>query len=388
MNIIYRFSIIAISMILSSSIMKAQYTVEEIYQLIEQNNTSLRAAADRTEASKQEAKVGTSLDDPEVGFDYLWGKPGTIGHRKDINVSQSFDIATIFGFRKRLANTKQELLDLELSQQRLELREEALDLLIQITYYNKALKLYNTRLERGKSMLNASEKRLQSGDASKLEVNRVRLSFAEFEAQASRFETEREILLLKLQTLCGGTEVNYTSEDYMELSIGTDITLRSLQEAKSSQQQLAAENELRATKSETMPSIKAGYMAELTDDEKWNGVTFGLSIPLWNNRHNVKRAKLQLQSAKSDAVDAAYQLEQASATQKLLVERNRQIAQKMQQNMAKTSSETLLAKALEEGEISLVEYTVEVSDLFDSQISMLEAERDYHDARLHLLILE
>lgn len=388
MNTLHRLSLVIVALLMGGSLANAQYTAEDIYRLIEENNTGLKAARDRNEVSKQETKVGTSLEDPEVGFDYLWGKPGTIGHRKDINVSQSFDIATIFGFKKRLANNQQELLDLELQQQRLELREEALDLLLQLTYYNKALKLYQTRLEREKNMVAASEKRLASGDASKLEVNRVRLSFAEFEAEASRFETEREMLLLKLKGLCGGEEVNYESDDYTVLSIGTDVTLRSLQEARSNQQQLAAENELKATRSETMPSIKAGYMAELTDDEKWNGVTFGLSIPLWNNRHKVKRAKLQLQSAKSDAVDAAYQLEQATAQQKLLVERNWQIARKMQENMAKTSSETLLAKALKEGEISLIEYTVEVSDLFDSQISMLEAERDYHDARLHLLIIE
>ena len=287
-----------------------------------------------------------------------------------------------------MANSQKELLELELQQKRVETRLEAMDLLAQITYYNQALAIYDERLQQEKQLADSYEKRLAAGDANKLEANRARLSLADVEADAAKFHTERDILMLQLQTLCGGAEVSYNGTDYLALNIAPEVSLKALQEAQNNQQQLVAEHELKTTKAQSMPSLSAGYMAELTDDEKWNGVTIGLSIPLWNNRHNLKRARLQVESARSEAVDAAYQLEQAAAAQRLRTERYHDIAQKMQQKLANASSTALLRKALDEGEISLVEYTIENSDLFDLRIKALEAERDYQEAKIYCSAFE
>ena len=197
----------------------AQNTVEEILRLVEQNNKTLKAAADKTEAAKQEAMLETSLDDPELGFDYLWGKPGMIGKRKDVNVNQTFDLATVFGYRKRLAKSQKELLDLELQQQQLETRLETIDLLVQLTYYNQALALYDERLTQEQQLANSYEKRLAAGDANKLEANRARLSLAEVEADAAKVRTERDLLLIQLKTLCGDENVSYSGIDYLALNI-------------------------------------------------------------------------------------------------------------------------------------------------------------------------
>lgn len=365
----------------------AQVSVDEILRLVEQNNTTLKAASDKTEAAKQEVMMETSLEDPEIGFDYLWGKPGMIGKRKDINVNQTFDLATVFGYRKRLAKSQKELLELELQQKQLETRLEAMDLLVQITYYNQALAIYEERLQQEKQLAASYEKRLAAGDANKLEANRARLSLVEIESETEKVKMERDLLMLQLQTLCGGTEIMYNNTDYNAINLASGMSLKALQEAQSSQQERVAENDLKTARAQSMPSITAGYMAELTDDEKWNGVTIGVSIPLWSNRHNMKRARLSLQSARSEAADASYKLEQFAASQRLRTERYHDIAQKMQQKLANASSTTLLRKALDEGEISLVEYTIESSDLFDLRVKTLEAERDFQQAKLLLSAL-
>ena len=365
----------------------AQVSVDEILLLVEQNNTTLKAASDKTEAAKQEVMMETSLEDPEIGFDYLWGKPGMIGKRKDINVNQTFDLATVFGYRKRLAKSQKELLELELQQKQLETRLEAMDLLVQITYYNQALAIYEERLQQEKQLAASYEKRLAAGDANKLEANRARLSLVEIESETEKVKMERDLLMLQLQTLCGGMEIIYNNTDYNAINVASSMSLKALQDAQNSQQERVAENDLKTARAQSMPSITAGYMAELTDDEKWNGVTIGVSIPLWSNRHNMKRARLSLQSARSEAADASYKLEQFAASQRLRTERYHDIAQKMQQKLANASSTTLLRKALDEGEISLVEYTIESSDLFDLRVKTLEAERDFQQAKLLLSAL-
>lgn len=365
----------------------AQVSVDEILLLVEQNNTTLKAASDKTETAKQEVMMETSLEDPEIGFDYLWGKPGMIGKRKDINVNQTFDLATVFGYRKRLAKSQKELLELELQQKQLETRLEAMDLLVQITYYNQALAIYEERLQQEKQLAASYEKRLAAGDANKLEANRARLSLVEIESETEKVKMERDLLMLQLQTLCGGMEIIYNNTDYNAINVASSMSLKALQDAQNSQQERVAENDLKTARAQSMPSITAGYMAELTDDEKWNGVTIGVSIPLWSNRHNMKRARLSLQSARSEAADASYKLEQFAASQRLRTERYHDIAQKMQQKLANASSTTLLRKALDEGEISLVEYTIESSDLFDLRVKTLEAERDFQQAKLLLSAL-
>ena len=65
-----------------TTLVSAQTSVQEILSMVEQNNKTLKAASDKTETEKQTLMVGTSLDNPEFGFDYLWGKPGMIGKRR------------------------------------------------------------------------------------------------------------------------------------------------------------------------------------------------------------------------------------------------------------------------------------------------------------------
>lgn len=378
-------SIIVLSAFLSA---KAQNSVEQILQLVTLNNTSLRAASDRTEAAKQEARMETSLADPELGFDYLWGAPGQIGHRKDVNITQSLDLATLFGYRRKLARSQQELLDLELQQQQIAKQLEALDLLVQLTCLNQSLALTEERLTQERLLADAYEKRLQAGDANKLEVNRMRLSVADIEADAERLHTERDLLRLDLQTLCADSTIDYQATDYQPLLSLPGFSLRALQQAQIAQQQTVADADLSAARAQSLPTLTAGYMAELTDDEKWRGITVGLSIPLWNNRTNLRRARLQQQSARSEAADAAYQLEQATTAQRLRTERYQHIAQHLEQQLQHASPTALLRKALDEGEISLIEYTLECADLFDLRLKALEAERDYQQARLQYEALQ
>ncbi len=98
----------------------------------------------------------------------------------------------------------------------------------------------------------------------------------------------------------------------------------------------------------------------------------------------MRRAKLRLQSARSETSDITFQLEQATQSQRLRTERYHEIALRLKQQLDAAGSEPLLRKALLEGEISLVDYTVEVAGIFALRMKALEAERDYQQARLLL----
>lgn len=84
----------------------AQQTIDAVLQQIERNNTTLEALRKQTEADKLQNKTGITLPDPEVRSTICTGRSSSIGNRKDFGVTQSFDIATIAGSRRRVADAQ------------------------------------------------------------------------------------------------------------------------------------------------------------------------------------------------------------------------------------------------------------------------------------------
>ena len=101
--------------------LSAQITVDSVLSAIEKNNTSLSAMRKSTEAEKIRNQTGIYLQNPEAGFNYLWGYPAAIGNRTDISIKQSFDFPTAYGYRRQIADTRNFQSDLEYQQQRKEI---------------------------------------------------------------------------------------------------------------------------------------------------------------------------------------------------------------------------------------------------------------------------
>src|SRR5210317_2522467 len=98
-------SIISV-IILSSGLLIAQEGYELVLAEILKNNTSLEAYRQQAKADKLDSKVGIYLQNPEIGFNYLWGSPAEIHNRTDINVMQSFDFPTSYSHRKKISDIR------------------------------------------------------------------------------------------------------------------------------------------------------------------------------------------------------------------------------------------------------------------------------------------
>ena len=92
--------------LLFAGVISAQQQFSTILDEIEQNNTTLEALRQKAEARQLESHTGIYLENPEFGFNYLWGKPGEVGKRTDINVVQSFDFPTAYKYRSNIADLK------------------------------------------------------------------------------------------------------------------------------------------------------------------------------------------------------------------------------------------------------------------------------------------
>lgn len=369
--------IITLLLLLGLCLMSKAQGVADILSNVETNNLTLKALRDKQAADKLDNLTGINLSNPNVEYNYFIGSPSEIGNRYDIIFNQSFDYATVFGYRKRLARSRNELLDIEYEQQKLSVIQQAKMLLVELIYTNAATAVYEQRLASVVRLQEKLRKAVAEGEETKLSLAKAELEAASATADISLMQTERTSLLSQLQTLNGGAPLALADTTYPDWSTLSTPSLLALFNAQHSAEAKVSEQEIKHARAEGMPELTAGYISELTRDEKFRGVSVGISIPLWSNHNNVKRAKARSIAQASAANDVLFQLQ---SQRDALTQRCAQLST-LSQNLAASlnfnESLALLNKALYEGEISLIEYLPEQKAIYDTQIKVLETEKTY-----------
>lgn len=391
---IYRIIIIAVCM-LAGGTLSAQERMEEMLASIEKNNATLRALREEAEAQKLGNKTGIYLPGPDVEFNYLWGTPGSIGNRNDINVSQSFDIATLSGMKNRLADNKNLLVDLQYKADRLKILLEAKQYALDLIYYNALKKELALRLQHAETVAAAYTERLEQGDANLLEYNKSQLNLSTVRGELSRVEVERGAILSGLRRLNGGMEIRYDASRYGVEILPADFEGWFVSAAQKNpvleyvkEQVEAGKKEVKLSKVMGLPTFSAGYMREKTLGQAYQGISVGVSIPLWENKNRVKQARATVVAAEA----RQYETKQQFYDQlQILYQRARgleQTAATYRESLSALNNTELLTKALNAGEISLLDYILEIGLYYDTVNQALSAERDYRKALADLSSVE
>ena len=383
--------IIPIAVLALAGPVAAQQPIDAVLQQIERNNTTLEALRKQTEADKLQNKTGITLPDPEVSFDYLWGDPSSIGNRKDFGVSQSFDIATIAGSRRRVADAQNGLLDVEYRAGRMAVLLEAKQACIQLIYYNALKAELEQRLAHAQAVADFYDRQLADGNANRLEVNKARLSLSAAQGELRRNEVERANLLSELQRLNGGEPIAFDQAVYAQPVLPQDFEAW-YDEAAAANPALAyarqnvelKRREMKLGKLSGLPQISAGYMSELVPESNFRGITLGLSVPLWSNRNRVKQAKAAVVAAEVQQKDATVQFYERLRNQYDRTLGLQRTAGEYRKALAELDNTQLLRRALDAGEISLLDYIVELGLYYTTVDEALAAERDYELALTEL----
>jgi hypothetical protein len=127
-----------------------------------------------------------------------------------------------------------------------------------------------------------------------------------------------------------------------------------------------------------LPKISAGYMSEKILTEQFQGVTLGLSIPLWENKNSVRQVKARILANQEAENDAQIRFRNELEALYKKAQRLKEIADEYKQNEFAYNTLTLLKKALDAGEISLINYILELGIYYDWLNNRLETERDLH----------
>jgi outer membrane protein TolC len=387
--------IINLLAILANVSLFAQNSINTVMTSIEENNTTLNALRESAEAQKLENKTGIYLSNPEVGFNYLWGNPNDIGKRTDFSVTQTFDIPTITGMKNRVANERNNLVEWQYKADRMNILLEAKQYCIELIYYNALMNELDMRLEHAETIAAGYKERMDRGDANVLEYNKVRLNLSTVQGEISRIEVERKALIEQLKRLNGGNDISFNDNQFAEADFPPNFDDWYIQAEEKNPVLAYVRQEIEVSKKQVslskaigLPAFSAGYMSEKVVGQRYQGISVGISIPLWENKNRVKQAKAALRAAESREIDSKQQF-----YRQLQILYNRILGLKIaadtyRKSLEVANSSDLLKKALDAGEISLLDYLLEIGLYYNTVNQALEAERDYQKAYAELSAIE
>lgn len=362
----------------------AQDIYKNVLQSVEEGSTTLRALHEQALARKAENHTGLTPADPEVEFGYLWAHPSAGGNRKDVAFSQQFDFPTVYVERAKLAGALDRTSELDYLQQRQQLLLQAKQTCVELVYQNALCRLYGQQTEWARQTAEACKRMLDGGETGKIEYNKAALNLTEMESQLREAQVTRQQLLVTLSAMAGGKDITFDLADYpAPLSLPTDFEAWFAQAASASPalqylgaQVEASRRQVRVARAQGLPKFSVGYTGELVPSQNYNGVSVGMSIPLWENKGKVRQARAEASAAQLAAQDARVQY----YTQlRGLYEQARQQKQgiaAVEASLGTNDHEAMLRRAYEGGEITLLTYLMENAYYLSVRTRQLEAKRD------------
>lgn len=359
----------------------AQISVDSLLSMVERNNTTLSALRKSVEAEKLGNQTGLYLQNPEAGYNYLWGGRDAIGNRTDINIKQSFDFPTAYRYRRQIADSRNLQAELEYKKQRVDILLRARLIFVDLIYANAEIEENGKRLAHAQDLADAFQRLYEKGDVSILEHNKAQLNLLNYRKVVEMLTIERNAVLKQLSVLNGGITIDLTQSYLPSRVLPTDfdqwysrveqinpelLWLKQEVEVSMKQQKL--------NQAQSFPKASAGYMSENLSGEHFQGVTVGVSIPLWENKNKLKYARAQTIAIQGMELDSKLQFynqlklqhDKAASLQKMAVE-YRQLLESSQNPM-------LLKKALDKGEINLINYLMELSFTYQAIDKLLKSE--------------
>lgn len=364
---------------------RAQTSMEEILRSIETNNKDLQANRQLTVSKKLEAKLDNNLADPSVSYSHQYGNKEGMGMQGELVASQSFDFPSLYVQRNKLAKAMGTSFERQGDEFRQQILLQAKELCLDLVFLNQQKNLLEQRLRNAEQLASLYKMRLDNGDANILETNKIDLELLNTKNEARMNESARVAKLQELAALNGGIAIDFTDtaytrtetllsfEDLKQEAIPANRQLLALQSEKT-----VALRQVSVSKSQGLPGFEVGYrLNTATGGDRFNGFVVGVNIPLFSNRNNVKQAKaqtlytdMQLESATITVENELFRLYNQALTLCTSIEEYQKV-------LKSQNSVALLNKAIQAGQISMIEYFVDITTLYQSIQNYMQLQNEY-----------
>lgn len=361
----------------------AAQDMESVLESVERNNVQLQSLRAANDAAKLETKMQNNLGDPSIEYSPFWAK-GTDGiSSSELVVSYGFDFPTQYVSRSRAGKLQRSAIDGQYQVERRNVLLQAKKLCLDIVFLSRKRELLSDRLGNADELLSVFNRRFSEGDASAIELNKIRMEKMDVAAALVQVETDLQTTMASLRTMNGGLPVQFDAMEYPRTMPVTDFetfrdTLMAAElELKASEADVrAAEQEIRVNRQNWLPQLQVGYRRNTALSEASNGFIVGASFPLFSNRY-----KSRIANARHTASQYRFNQVQIETEARIRTEYDEMM--RLQEALGiydvALMEETLemLGKAVEAGQLSVIEYYTEADSIYSKLLSLSEMENTY-----------
>lgn len=368
--------------------MIAQNTIESIAREVVSNNLIIQALSLENQVRSLENKQGLFPEDPELSYGYLWGSPSLIGNRTDLNVTQRIKFPNYYSKKNKLNNLSLASDEKQVEIQTNQVLFELLDLLLDLSYIEKAKLALNERIEGLKQVLDLSEKKTKIGETNRMETEKIQLLLDSYVQDLGLILTEKRILEMQLKKLNGNKALGGGRPSFSDFEFLKNLLPERDSFASSPNYQMAmlntekAVSEINLAKNDRLPDLMFGYLSEEINGEKLAGLEMGLSIPIWGKSNKIKQARLQKDMYDKKLLITKQLIQSEWDIYSEKASRSLEIKTNLANSLENMKTKYLLRKSYELGEISLHEYLLELPFFYGVEDRVLEANRMYYKSLL------
>lgn len=365
---------------------------ERVLREIEQNNKELQAFQAFIKSQQLEFRTTNNLPDPQVSAFYLPFGTHSTSDYTEFQISQSLEFPSVYPARKNLTELQGERLMLEYNRLRQAILLPAKKYYLELIYLYKQKDLEQSRTQQARRIFNQVQELYEKEQLGILELNKAKVAWMQDQFVVDQIENEIRNTFILLQKLNGGKAVDFDQAEYTaEPGLAPLDTLWQEKTAIDPELKVLEGNEavalqqIKLSRNKILPNLTAGYNYQGLLGVNYSGVYGGLSIPLWNSRNKIKAAKAQYQYQQSHKqavgteVYALFQ-EQYNQYQLMLLK-----FREYESTLEGLNSESLLFQAYQLGEISFMEYYVELQFYRQAYNKMLQMEKELNQLKAELL---
>ena len=357
--------------------------IQGILRTVEQNNIDLQALRQLNRAAGLDVEFQNMLTDPTVEYSpFFQNGVGGVASSEFI-LRQSFDFPTLYLARNKSTDIWIETLELQYQGARQDILLQAKQLCLDLIYQNQVLELLQRRMKNAESLRELSNKRLEKGAGTLLDVNKVKMELMKIQSETVQAETARQNALESLRILNGNQAIEFDSVKYeftepaeddsslYNRIVAEDYGIRTTQSAE----RVAYQN-VKISKQGWLPKLDLGYRRNTSMDEESNGFLVGISIPLFSPRNRIKAAQAQYEAARLQGEQARI-LAESQSRSRINEMRQLQSALDVYDPELMNQMLELLRSSLEKGEISMIDYYTEADGVYQNLQNYMNLSRQY-----------
>lgn len=377
-------SILTLFILAAAILPSTAQTLDHILSSIESNNNELKALRKDHEAADADRRADNRPGGPSVEYSPFWQKNVSGLSSSELIVSQEFDFPTLYASRSKTAEAEAEALDLRYLEARRELLLVAKLGCIELVKLRRARKLMEQRLEYARSVTALVDKMASDGNATALDINKVRMEQMSLQGAAEINAGEQLAIEQSLTAMNASLPLEFDGIDYPEATmIGDFESFRSRALAGDAfiaaarGEAVAAGRQASLAGREWLPSLTMGYRRNTAPGEAQNGFIVGMSFPVWSTGQRTRAARARRTAAELRADEATREVEtriRAQYDELLLLEKT---IRAYDENLMEETLR-LLAKSLEASQITVLQYFTEADAVYAKMEELIDARYRYN----------